>query len=50
MVFIRKKKIAGNTYYYLVENYREGKKVRQRVVAYLGGIDSVLIKLKGRKK
>ena len=35
-MFIRKKKIKGKTYYYLVESYREGAKVKQRVIKYLG--------------
>ena len=36
MAFIRAKVSRGNTYYYLVENHREGKKVRQKVLKYLG--------------
>ena len=36
MSFVRAKNIKGHTYYYLVENKREGKRVRQRVVKYLG--------------
>jgi len=36
MAFIRKKKISGQTYYYLVESKRDGKKVRQKVIKYLG--------------
>ena len=37
MPFIRAKKNKnGRTYYYLVENHREGKKVRQKVLKYLG--------------
>lgn len=36
MAFIRAKVSRGKTYYYLVENRREGKKVRQRVLKYLG--------------
>lgn len=35
-MFIRSKTVKGKTYYYLVENYRDGKKHRQRVVRYLG--------------
>lgn len=35
-MFIRKKKIKGKTYYYLVESYREGGKIKQRVIKYLG--------------
>jgi len=36
MAFIRAKVSRGKTYYYLVENRREGKKVRQKVLKYLG--------------
>lgn len=36
MSFIRVKRIRNNTYYYLVRNKREGKKVRQKVIKYLG--------------
>lgn len=36
MAYVRTKKIKGHTYHYLVEGKREGKKVRQRVIAYLG--------------
>jgi len=35
-MFIRKKTIKGKDYYYLVESYREDRKVKQRVVKYLG--------------
>jgi outer membrane protein assembly factor BamE (lipoprotein component of BamABCDE complex) len=36
MPFVRVKKFDGRTYYYLVENYREGNRVRQKVLRYLG--------------
>jgi hypothetical protein len=36
MAFIRKKTIKGNDYFYLVEGFRVGNKVRQRVLRYLG--------------
>jgi hypothetical protein len=36
VTYLRTKKIKGNTYYYLVRSVREGKKVRQIMVAYLG--------------
>jgi len=36
MAFIRAKVCRGRTYYYLVENRREGKEVRQKVLKYLG--------------
>ena len=36
MAFVRTKRKGNRTYYYLVESKREGKKVRQKVVKYLG--------------
>lgn len=37
MVYIRHKKFSGGrVYYYRVAGHREGKKVRQKVVEYLG--------------
>lgn len=35
-MFVRIKRKGNRTYYYLVENKREGKKVRQKVIKYLG--------------
>ena len=36
MAFVRKKRFGNREYYYLVEGRREGKKVRQKVIKYLG--------------
>jgi hypothetical protein len=36
MPFVRTKVVRGIAYYYLVESCREGNKVRQRVLLYLG--------------
>ncbi|MGA7770469.1 MAG: hypothetical protein WCA27_30075 [Candidatus Sulfotelmatobacter sp.] len=36
MAFIRTKKLRGETYYALVENKRDGAKIRQTVIASLG--------------
>jgi len=36
MAFVRKKRFGNREYYYLVEGKREGKKVRQKVIKYLG--------------
>ena len=36
MAFVRTKRIKNKTYYYLVESKREGNKIRQRVIKYLG--------------
>ena len=46
MVFIRKKVRKGNTYYYIVENRREGDKVYQKVLYYIGTIETLIKKLK----
>ena len=36
MAFIRAKRQGDKVYYYLVESRREGKRVRQKVLKYLG--------------
>jgi hypothetical protein len=36
LAYVRHKIIKGHKYFYLVEGYREGAKVRQRVLLYLG--------------
>jgi hypothetical protein len=36
VAFIRTKRKGNRIYYYLVESKREGKKVRQKVIKYLG--------------
>jgi len=36
MAFVRTKRQGDRIYYYLVESRREGKKVRQKVIRYLG--------------
>ena len=36
MAYIRAKKRGDKTYYYLVEGKREGRKVKQKVLQYLG--------------
>lgn len=38
-MFVRKKKSGPRTYLCIVENYREGKKVKQRTIANLGRLD-----------
>jgi hypothetical protein len=43
MAYIRKKKIKGKTYYYLVEGvYEEKNKPKQKVIKYLGNTDHIL--------
>ena len=36
MPFVRAKRRGQKSYYYLVESKREGNKVRQRIIRYLG--------------
>jgi len=36
MAYIRTKKIKGRTYYYLVKSVREGDRIRQVMLEYLG--------------
>lgn len=46
MAFIRKKKIKAYNYYYIVKGeYDKKGKLRQKVVKYLGSIESVLEKI-----
>ena len=43
MAYIRKKKIKGHTYYYIVEGqYDDQGKVKQKVIKYLGSIESII--------
>jgi len=45
MAYIRKKKIKGKTYYYIVEGiYDKQGKVKQKVIKYLGNIKNILQK------
>lgn len=48
MVYIRKKKIKGKTYYYVVEGVYDDKmnplKPKQRVVKYLGNVNNIIKK------
>jgi len=46
MVFIRKKKVRGKTYYYVVENNLINGKIKQKVIYYIGTADTLLKKLK----
>ncbi len=41
MAFVRKKKVKGHDYYQLVESYRENGRMRQRVLAHLGHVDTL---------
>ena len=48
MAFIRKKRVKGISYYYVVESYKENGKVKQRVLCYIGTANNLLKKLKIR--
>ncbi len=36
MAYVRKKRLKGRDYYYLVESYRRNGKVKTRTIKYLG--------------
>lgn len=36
MAYVRKKRLKGHAYYYLVESYRRNGKVKTRTIKYLG--------------
>ena len=40
-MFVRVKRAGKHEYLQLVENYREGKKTRQRIIATLGRLDQL---------
>jgi len=42
MTFVRKKKIKGYVYYYLVEGQVKNGKIRQKVIRYLGSPKTIL--------
>ena len=50
MAYIRKKKIKGKIYYYIVEGVYEDKtkplRPKQKVIRYLGNVESILEKFK----
>lgn len=48
MAFVRKKIKKGNPYYYIVESYRDGGHVKQRILEYIGPPDNLMaLALKG---
>ncbi len=48
-MFIRKKKVRGKLYYYIVENKLVDGKVKQAVLMYLGNTENILEKFKKLK-
>ena len=45
VAYLRKKKIKGKNYYYIVEGRYEKGKPKQRVVKYVGNITTLIKKL-----
>ncbi len=41
MAYVRRKQVKGRTYYQVVETYRDGDKVRQRVLVHIGEYPTV---------
>ena len=48
-MFIRANKRKNKVYYYVVESKRVGKKVKQKVLLYLGSAETVFNKLRNKK-
>ena len=48
-MFIKKINSHGRTYYYIVENKRQGKTIKQQVLKYIGTADKLLETLKNKK-
>ncbi|MFH1316506.1 MAG: hypothetical protein ABII01_03245 [Candidatus Woesearchaeota archaeon] len=47
MAYVRTKKIKGKNYYYVVEGKRDDEgKVKQKVIKYLGTVETILNKFK----
>lgn len=44
-MFIRSKKKGSKTYYWIVESKRDGRKVVQRPIKYIGSAENLLKKL-----
>ncbi len=49
-MFIRKKKVKGKIYYYIVENKLVDGKVKQTVLMYLGNTENILNQFKKLKR
>jgi len=45
-MYIRKKKVKEYIYYYIVEGELRDKKVKQKVIKYLGSAENILEKFK----
>lgn len=49
-MFIRANRRKNKVYYYIVESKRKGKKVKQKVLLYLGSAETVFNKLNRKSK
>ncbi|MEK6935709.1 MAG: hypothetical protein AABW67_02895 [Nanoarchaeota archaeon] len=49
-MFIRANKRKSKVYYYIVKSERKGKKIKQKVLLYLGSAETVYNKLKKKFK
>jgi hypothetical protein len=49
-MFIRANKRKKKVYYYVVESKRDGKKVKQKILLYLGSAKTVYDKLKKKSR
>ena len=45
MTFIRKKRIKGRPYYYIVKSWKKDGRVKQKVLYYIGTAERLLQKL-----
>jgi len=45
MAYIRKKINKGKTYYYIVESVRNKDQIKQKVIRYIGTIETLIKKL-----
>lgn len=48
MAYVRRKRLRGHDYYYLVESYRQDGKVKTRTLQYLGSTPEVPAKFQYR--
>jgi len=46
MAYVRKKKVKGYAYYYVVEGVYIKGKLKQKIVRYLGSVENILRKFK----
>ena len=49
-MFIKKVRSQGRTYYYIVESKRVGKKVKHKILKYLGTAENLLALLEKKRK